>query len=243
MIKKLPFPLLFCLFLFLGQLVLSFGTPLAYLVTEGWHEIPGFLLVRLFEVAGIFLLLTALGAAFATVAQARTRLGVLYLFMAALAHLFGTLLVLVWQACFFLQAITAASLGRMLGAVVDNSLLPLFIVFLLSYFLFLKKAPHDTPRSFFDTKASPVRGALLSLSLILLYRLAGQIMETVAFVKESFGILFMNNSEKLVLVLDFIPPLLIAGGGYFLLLAVRSRYLLLSLAWERDGATEKSAKD
>lgn len=231
--RKTPLLLLSAGILFLAQLLLSFGTPLAWLLGIKVHEVVGFLVLRLFESAGLLLLLATLGAAFGAVREGRLGHSVLLLTVAVGAHFFGTLLALLWQAVFFRQAIAGEALALLLGNVLDSSVLPLFLSFLLSYGIFLKKAPTDEPRDFRDTAASPVKAAILASSLIFGYRFLGQVIYAVDFVKDSFGFTFMKTAEKLTLFLDFIPVFAVSAAGYFLLLWARRAYLNVALPYWR----------
>ena len=235
--KKLPLPLLFALCLLGGEILLSFGTPLVWLITAAGSSVLGTVLLRLFEAARLLLLFLTLGAAFGTVKEGRTRRGVLWLLLALLIHFFGTVLSLVWQALFFGQAIAEATLAAVLTSVLLSSALPFLAIFLLSYLLFLKKAPHDEPKGLYDLEAAPVRASLLSAGLLLLYHLLDQILYAVSYIEERFGLLFMETGEKLALFLDFIPVLAVPVGGYFLALLGRRGYLLLSSRGEENKKT------
>ncbi len=231
--RKIPLLLLSALVLLAAQLLLSFGTPLAWLLSVKVHEVIGFLVLRLFESAGLLLLLATLGAAFGAVREGKLRHSVLLLTVAVGAHFFGTVLALLWQAIFFRQAISGEALALLLGNVLDSSVLPLFVSFLLGYGIFLKKAPTDEPRDFRDTAASPVKAAILASSLIFGYRFLGQVIYAVDFVKDSFGFTFMKTAEKLTLFLDFIPVFAVSAAGYFLLLWARRAYLGFALPYWR----------
>lgn len=233
--KRIPLLLLSAGILFLAQLLLSFGTPLAWLLSVEVHEVIAFLVLRLFEAAGLLLLLATLGAAFGAVREGKLGHSVLLLMLAVGAHFFGTVLALLWQAIFFRQTITSEALALLLGGVVDSSILPLFVSFLLGYGIFLKKAPTDEPRDFRDTAASPVKAAILASSLIFGYRFLGQVIYAVDFVKDSFGFTFMKTTEKLTLLLDFIPVFAVSAAGYFLMLWARRAYLGLALPyWHKE---------
>ena len=233
--KRISPTLAVLLLLFAAQAVLSFGLPLVWLLQLRVHEVVGFAVLRIVESAGLLLLSATIGAAFAAVATGRFGRAVLLLLSATGAHLFGTLLGLIWQALFFRQAITASSLGLLLGSIVDSALLPLFVSFLLAYAVFLRKAPHDEPKSHRDTAASPVRAAILASSLLFAYRLLGYILTVAEFVKTSFGFLFIDTGEKIALLLDLIPVFGVSAAGYFLILWARKRMLAAYTAHDREG--------
>lgn len=229
--KRIPLLLFSALILIAAQLILSFGTPLAWLLGAEVHEVVGFIVLRIFESAGLLLLLATLGAAFAAVALRRLRHAILLLTVAVGAHFLGTLLALLWQALFFSQGISEEKLALLLGNVMDSSVLPLFVSFLLAYGIFLKKSPTEEPRDYRDTTASPVRAAILASSLIFGYRLLGQVLYAIQFVKDSFGLLFIKPAEKATLFLDFLPVIAVSAGGYFLMLWARRAYLALASRW------------
>lgn len=235
--KRLPLTLLFSLCLLGGEILLSFGTPLVWLITAKGSSVLATVLLRLFEAARLLLLFLTLGAAFGSVKEERARRGVLWLLLAFLAHFLGVILSLVWQALFFGQAIAEATLAAVLTSVLLSAALPFLALFLLSYFIFLKKAPGDEPKDFRDLKAAPIRATLLSAGLFLLYRLLDQILYAVSYVEERFGLLFMETEEKLALFLDFIPVLAVPAGGYFLTLLGRRWYLRLSSRGEENKKT------
>lgn len=235
--KKLPLTLLFLLCLLGAETVLSFSTPLVWLVSVAVHEVPATVLLRIFQAAGVLILFLTLGAAFGSVREGRTRRGVLWLFLAFLAHFCSVILSLVWQALFFGQAISEATLAAVLTSVLLSAVLPFLIFFLLSYLIFLKKAPHGEPKNYRDLASSPARAALLSAGLHLLYRLIDHILYVVSYVEERFGFLFMETGEKLALFLDFIPVLAVPVGGYFLTILGRRWYLRLSSRREESKET------
>lgn len=213
-----------------AELILSLGTSLAYLIATAVHEVPAFLVLRLFESAGLLLLLMTLGVAFGAVKLGHPWHGVLYLAEASLAHLFGSLMVLVWQALLFRQPVTAEKFALLLGNMLDSLILPLFVTYGLALWLFLSKAPADEPKSPRDLSSSPVRAAVLASSLLFAYRLYGQILTTQAFLEEeSFDFTFLETSEIIseiiMLFLDYILVFAISAGGYFLLLLARRLYL------------------
>ena len=235
--KKLPLPLLFALCLLGTETVLSFSTPLVWLVNVAVHEVPATILLRLFQAVGVLIFFFTLGAAFGSVREGRTRRGILFLILTFLARFYGTILSLVWQGLFFAQAISEATLSAVLTSVLLSYATPFLILFLLSYFTFLKKAPLDEVKNYRDLSASPVRAALLSAGLYLLYRLVDHIFYFFAYVKERFGFLFMETGEKLALFLDFIPVLVVPIGGYFITLLGRRLYLHLSSLREKNKKT------
>ncbi len=208
-----------------AELILSLGTPLAYLIATAVHEVPAFVVLRLFESAGLLLLLMTLGVAFGAVKLGHPWHGMLYLAEASLAHFFGSLMVLVWQALLFRQPVTAKEFALLLGNILDSLILPLFAAYGLALWLFLSKAPADEPRSLRDLSSSPVRAAVLASSLLFAYRLYGQLLTTNAFLKESFGFAFLKTSEIIILFLDYGFVFGVSAGGYFLLLLARRRYL------------------
>ncbi len=233
--KKIPPLLLAALLLLAAQIILSFGTPLVWLLGVTVHEVVGFIVLRIFESAGLLLLLMTLGAAFGAAASRKLAHALLLLTVAIGAHFFGTLLALLWQAIFFRQTITGGELALLLGNVLDSSVLPLFVSFLFCYNIFLKNAPNDEPRDFRDTASSPVKAAILASSLIFGYRFLGQVIYAVDFVKDSFGFTFIKPSEKLTVFLDFIPVFAVSAAGYFLLLWARRAYLRLALPyWNKE---------
>lgn len=227
--KPFPLSLLFLLCLLGAETVLSFGTPLVWLVSIKVHEAVATVLLRIFQAVGILLLFLVLGAAFGCVTEGRTRRGVLWLVLAFLAHFLGVILSLVWQALFFGQAISEVTLAAVLSSVLLSAVLPFLLLFLLSYFVFLKKAPSDEPMGYRDLTASPIRAALLSAGLYLLYRFLDHLFYVIDYVEASFGFLFMETEEKVALFLDFIPVFAVPLAGYFVLLLGRRLYLHLSV--------------
>lgn len=225
--KRIPLTLTLFSLLLAAQVLLSFGTPLMWLLQLYVHEVLAFILLRILEAAGLLILLATLGAAFAYVARGRRGGAVLLLLSGTGAHLLGTVLSLIWQALFFRQAISATTLGLLLSAVVETSLLPPIIAFFLSLTIFLKKAANDEPRGFRDTKSPAIRAAILSSALFFVIRLFSYILTVADFIKESFGFIFIDTGEKLTLILDAIPVIAVPLIGYFLLLTARRRTLAL----------------
>jgi hypothetical protein len=71
-----------------------------------------------------------------------------------------------------------------------------------------------------------VRAALLASLIFFVYRLIGQISETVEFLKRAMGFTFLKTEEKVILLLDYLPVIGVAVAGYFLLLFARKTYLV-----------------
>ena len=232
--KSLPFALLIFLLLLGAQTILSFGTPLAWLIGISIHEILAYAVLLLFETAGLLILLMILGAAFGAVHEGSFGRATVLLVSAVGAHFFGMILSLFWMALFFRQGITGETLALLLGGVLDSSVIPLFAVFFISYFVYLRKAPHEEPQSYRDTASSPVKSAILSTVILFAYRLLGQILEAVEFVQENGALFFLNFQEKLFMVLDFIPVFAVSIGGYYLMLLARRLYLKTSAAWQTE---------
>ena len=231
---KLRLPPLVSLLLLLSgaYLILSFGTPLAVLAYSA-SEWFGFAALTVFQGLGFLLLMVALGAAFGAVSEGRGYLRpYLILVFAVLAYLVGAIAGLFWQALFLSIPVTADELALMLGAMVDSAFLPLFIVFILADRIFLAKGGAE-PRDFRDTAANAVRGAILTASLLFVYRLIGQILETVDFIDSARGITFLKTGEKIAMVLDYVPVFVLPAVGYFLLLWARRRWLLAAKANEK----------
>ena len=125
----------------------------------------------------------------------------------------------------------------LLGASLDNAILPLFASFFIAYGFVLRKMPEAEPKGFFDPTAAPTRAVFLTSSILLAYRLVGQVISAVQFVTEAFGFAFLKPGEKAMLFLDFIPILAVAAGGYFLMLVARRLYLRLLGEDEEGGST------
>ena len=223
-LPKLSPPLIVFLALMLLQIPLSFGSSLSLLCTAAIHETVGYIVLLIFESCGLLLLLCTLGASFGAVYEKRAGRGLAILLSASVAHLFGTLLSLIWLALFFGQAITAETLALLLGSGLDSALFPLLITFFLSYAVYLKKGA-DIPKGPRDKASLTLRAVILSSSLLFAYRLLGQILYAIEFVNAQFGFSFLNPAEKLVLVLDFIPVFLVSLGGYYLMLWTYRLYL------------------
>ncbi len=234
--KRMPLPLLTVLALLGAEALLSFGTPLVWLLSISAGEVLGYVVLVIFESAGLLLLLSVLGAAFGALAGGM-RTPLLLLSGAVGAHLVGMILSLVWQALFFRQTISERELLLLLGSSLDNAILPLFASFLITYAYILKKAPACEVRSMRDRSTAPVRAAILSSSLIFAYRFIGQLISAIRFVNESFGFLFLKPGEKAMLFLDFIPVLAVSAGGYFLMLLAWRLYQRLA---EARGTKEKT---
>lgn len=230
--KHIPPTLLLFLALLLAQVVLSFGTTLAILAMAV-NEIFGFLVLRLFQMAGFLLLLFTLGAAVGALQNGRRAQAYLFLLVAVVAHLIGAILGLLWQAVFFYQAISDTELSLLLGSIMDSSILPLFISLILAHAIFLREPMQDTPKGRCDRTSSTVRAAMLISSLIFAYRLIGQIVESVQFVNDALGFTFLKPAEKAMLILDYIPVLLASFLGYFLLLYARELYFRITASTKK----------
>ncbi len=248
--KRFPLSLLTLIVLLGAEVVLSLGAPLAYLLSTEVSEVLGFVLLRIFESARLLLLLMMLGAAFGAVSAGGVKISLFLLAGAAVTHLAGEILILVWQALFFRIAISELNLALTLAAAFDDALLPLVVSFLFSYFIFLKKDPKGEPRGMGDTHAAPVKAAILASSLLFTYRFARQVIYAVQFADEAFGFIFLKPGEQAALILDFVPVLAVSAGGYFLMLLARGLYVRLSAAWEARAALltaseaeKKSAKE
>lgn len=229
-----PLPALL-LTLAVAYFLLSFGTSLAVLAATAadWF---GAIILRLFQGAGFLMLIVALGAAFGAVAEGRGyRRPYLILLFAVAAYLFGVITGLIWSALFFSNEVAAEELSLILGSLFDSAILPLFATFILTDRIFLVKGGAE-PRDWRDIDSNVVRGALLATGLFFVYRLIGQIIESVSFVKEMFGFTFMTTGEKLAMVLDYIPVFVLPAAGYFILLWSRRQWLL---ATERRATDEK----
>lgn len=233
--KKFFFPptLLLFLVLLLAQTVLSFGTPLAVLGMTV-SEVLGFVILRLFQMAGFLLLLFTLGAAIGALQDGKRARAYLFLLSAVAAHFIGAILGLFWQAYFFRQSITASELSLLLGSIMDSSILPLFISLFLAHALYLKEPMKDTPKGYRDYASPTIRSALLVSLLIFAYRFIGQIVETVQFISDALGFTFLKPAERLMLFLDYIPILLGSFLGYFVLLLARRLYLRLTRAEKKE---------
>ena len=215
--------LLLFLALLAAQIVLSFGTTLA-LLGMLLDELFGFFVLRLFQMAGFLLLLLTLGASIGALQDGHRARAYVFLLVAVVAHLFGAILGLIWQAVFFYQAITAAELSLLLGSIMDSSILPLFVTLILAHMIYLQEPMKDTPKNWRDLTSPTIRAALLISGLIFAYRLIGQIVESVQFVKDALGFTFLKPAEKAILFLDYIPLLLASFLGYFVLLYARKLY-------------------
>ena len=215
--------LLLFLALLAAQIVLSFGTTLA-LLGMLLDELFGFFVLRLFQMAGFLLLLFTLGASIGALQDGHRARAYVFLLAAVVAHLFGAILGLIWQAVFFYQAITAAELSLLLGSIMDSSILPLFVTLILAHMIYLQEPMKDTPKNWRDLTSPTIRAALLISGLIFAYRLIGQIVESVQFVRDALGFTFLKPAEKAILFLDYIPLLLASFLGYFVLLYARKLY-------------------
>ena len=215
--------LLLFLALLAAQIVLSFGTTLA-LLGMLLDELFGFFVLRLFQIAGFLLLLFTLGASIGALQDGHRARAYVFLLAAVVAHLFGAILGLIWQAVFFYQAITAAELSLLLGSIMDSSILPLFVTLILAHTIYLQEPMKDTPKNWRDLTSPTIRAALLISGLIFAYRLIGQIVESVQFVRDALGFTFLKPAEKAILFLDYIPLLLASFLGYFVLLYARTLY-------------------
>ena len=226
--KKIKHPvLLLFLALLLAQILLSFGTSLAILAMTV-NDIFGFLVLRVFQMAGFLLLLFTLGAAIGALQDGRRARAYLFLLAAVAAHLIGAILGLVWQAVFFYLPISDAELSLLLGSIMDSSILPLFVSLILAHAIYLREPMKDHPKSWRDHASGVVRAAILISSLIFAYRLVGQIMETVQFIDDALGFTFLRPAEKAILFLDYIPVFLASLLGYFLLLYARGLYFRIT---------------
>ena len=163
--KQFPLSLLLTLCLLGAETVLSLTTPLVWLVSIAGQEVLATVLLRIFQACGSLILFFMLGVAFGSVKEGRTRRGVLLLLLAFLAHFLGIILSLIWQALFFGQAISEATLAAVLTSVLLSVVLPFLAALLLSYYVFLRKAPLDEPKGVRDLTASPVKASLLSAGL------------------------------------------------------------------------------
>ena len=215
--------LLLFLALLAAQIVLSFGTTLA-LLGMLLDELFGFFVLRLFQIAGFLLLLFTLGSSIGALQDGHRARAYAFLLAAVVAHLFGAILGLIWQAVFFYQAITAAELSLLLGSIMDSSILPLFVTLILAHMIYLQEPMKDTPKNWRDLTSPTIRAALLISGLIFAYRLIGQIVESVQFVRDALGFTFLKPAEKAILFLDYIPLLLASFLGYFVLLYARKLY-------------------
>ena len=225
--KHFPPTLLLFLALLLAQVLLSFGTSLAVL-SMLISDVLGFLVLRLFQMAGFLLLLFTLGASIGALQEGKSVRAYLFLVVAVTAHLFGAILGLFWQAIFFRQAISAAELSLLLGSIVDSSFLPLFGSLILAHAVYFRKPMRDTPNGPFDRTSVTVRSAFLVSAAIFAYRLIGQVLESVQFVRDALGFTFLRPAEKLMLFLDYIPVLLASFLGYFILLYARRLYFKIT---------------
>ena len=221
--KHIPPTLLLFLALLLAQILLSFGTTLAVYAML-ISDVVGFLVLRLFQLAGFLLLLFTLGAAIGALQDGRRVRAYSFLTVAVIAHLIGAILGLIWQAVFFRQAISAVELSLLLGSIMDSSILPLFVSLIIAHAVHLREPMQDMPKGYRDFASPTVRSALLVSAVILAYRLIGQIIESVQFVRDALGFTFLRPAEKLMLFLDYIPVLLGSVLGYFILLYARRLY-------------------
>ena len=222
--KRLPLSLRLFLILLGAQLVLSFGTPLAvYLYTL--NEIIGFIALRIFQAAGLLLLLATLGCALGASVSTRKAPPYILMLYASAAHLFGAVAGLIWQALFLRIAASAEELALLFGSLLDSAVIPLFLTYILVYFLFLSKGKVDAPWSYRDFSSPVVRAALLASGIFFIYRLIGQIMTTVEFVEQALGFEFLKPDEKLLIILDYVPVIAVSVIGYFVLLRARAAYV------------------
>lgn len=221
--KLLPPSLLLFLFLLLTQIVLSFGTSLA-LLGMVVSDLLGFVILRLFQMVGFLLLLFTLGAAVGAIQDGHRARAYSFLILAVVAHFIGAILGLMWQAVFFYQAISAAELSLLLGSILDSSVLPLFASLIVAQLLYLTEPKRDTPKGYLDRSSSTVRAAIAISALIFAYRLIGQIIESVQFVRDALGFTFLRPAEKAMLFLDYIPVFLASFLGYFLIFYARNLY-------------------
>ena len=222
--KRIPPSVALFLILLGAPLLLSFGTPLAvYLYTL--NEVVGFIVLRVFQAAGLLLLLASLGCALGAAADGRRGQPYILMLYAALAHLFGSLMGLIWQALFLRIAVSAEELALLFGSLLDSAVIPLFLTYIIVYFVFLAKGKADAPWSYLDLSSPVVHSALLASGIFFVYRLIGQISTTVEFVKAALGFEFLKTEEKLLIILDYVPVIAVAILGYFLLLRARALYL------------------
>lgn len=215
--RKLPLPLTFFLMLLLLQIPLALGSSLSWLLTVAVHETLGYLVLLLFESAGLLLLFLALGMSFGAVYERRYGRAFGFIALASLSTILGTVLSLILQALFFRQTVEEDVLARLLGSALDAAILPFFGALLLAYFVFLRRGA-DIPRSARATSSVTLRAIILANSALFAYRLLGQILYAVNFVNDSFGFTFLKPEEKLTLILDFIPVFGVAVASYYLLL-------------------------
>jgi hypothetical protein len=99
--RKMPLPLTFFLMLLLLQLPLALGNSLSWLLTVKLHETVGYLVLLLFESAGLLLLFLALGMSFGAVYERRYGQAFGFIALATLSTILGTVLSLILQALLF----------------------------------------------------------------------------------------------------------------------------------------------
>ena len=236
--NALPLPFLLFLALLAAQIVLSFGTTLA-LLGMLWHDVFGFVILRLFQTAGFLLLLFTLGTAIGALQDGKQARAYFFLIAAVAAHFFGAILSLFWQALFFYQAISAAELSLLLGSIMDSSILPLFISLILAHAIYLREPMKDTPKDRFDFSSPTIRATAMITLVIFVYRFAGQVMESIQFIEDAVGYVFLTPSEKWMLYLDYIPVFGASILGYFILLGARSLYFRVEARRQRKHAVTK----
>lgn len=221
--KLFPPTLVLFLALLAAQIVLSFGTTLAVYATL-LSSFFGYVVLRIFQTAGFLLLLFTLGASIGALQDGKRARAYLFLLSAVTAHFFGAILALFWQALFLRQGISAEQLSLLLGSIMDSSILPLFISLFLVHAVYLRAPMQDTPKGWRDLTSTTVRAAILVSSVIFVYRLIGQIRESIESIEHIGGYIFLKPAEKATLFLDYIPILLASFLGYFVLLFAKKLY-------------------
>ncbi len=154
------------------------------------------------------------------------------LLIASGANLLGGLFSLSLQALIYESPIGTLDVLLIFGNMLDKVAIPVLFLFAVAYIPFLRKQEAlYLPETLFDFTNRFSLACAVSASALTLYNLIGQIVNTVGFVRDSFGLL--NNSEILTILLDF---LLVFIEGFLL-------YFFTLLAVKRAEAYQNEEED